>query len=339
MGNNDLYLKDNIRLFNFNQSELKSLVYIKPVILNNKHEIFDCYFMAMSENKEISSTFESKKNYHSLHLEINNFIDNIFDLNNDSKKEISILQPEFVDIKSTINPSLYMYSVNVIIDCIYNIVYQNIKNKEQYELITHSIRKKIMSNISYVFDLYISNVLKNSNTAIESTNKHINKIENKIKDLNIVLKTDCLTGLLSRNYFNKIIEHKFNLAKSSKKPITIAYIDINNFKHINDTMGHIYGDEVLKKIANIMILSTRKNDLIFRLGGDEFSIIMLDTYIKDAYKLNARIITNLQKDDNLPSISIGCAQAGPNIYGSFKDLIKLADEQMYIQKKLHKTKC
>lgn len=335
MGNNNLYLNDNIRLFSFNQNELESLEYIKPVILKNKLEIFDCYFIAMSKNKKIASTFANKKNHSSLHIEINNFIDDIFDINVLSHKKTLISQSELINIESNISPDLYMYSINIIIDCIYNIVYKNVNNKEKYELITHSIRKKIMLHFSDVFNSYVSNMLSAS---LEANNKHINKIENEIKNLNVILKTDYLTGLLNKAYFNKIIEHKFSLAKHSKKPITIAYIDINNFKHINDTMGHIYGDEVLKKIANIMVLSARKNDLIFRLGGDEFSIIMLDTEIKDASELSYRIIKNIQKDNKLPSISIGYAQAGPNEYSSFKELIKLADEQMYIEKKKHKTR-
>lgn len=144
---------------------------------------------------------------------------------------------------------------------------------------------------------------------------------------------DLLTKLYTRRYgityFNKL-EDKITKEDCS---IAIFFLDINNFKKINDNYGHNVGDAVLKKIANILLEHKRKNDIVIRWGGDEFVIISRDFCQNDASRFIKRIteihIEELKdfEDVNL-GISIGYAifpADGKNLDG----LLKVADSRMY----------
>jgi len=105
-----------------------------------------------------------------------------------------------------------------------------------------------------------------------------------IKKLHLQVHTDMLTGLRNRKYFYaKLSELK------SKAPVSLILIDIDNFKSINDTYGHIAGDLVLQQFAGILQSNTRKNDVIARWGGEEFAVILPQTNAKEAFKIADRI--------------------------------------------------
>jgi diguanylate cyclase (GGDEF)-like protein len=93
---------------------------------------------------------------------------------------------------------------------------------------------------------------------------------------------DHLTGILNRREFENRYEEKIAAALRFKLPITVAMIDVDRFKRINDTLGHQVGDMVLKKLAEVMRGSLRKNDIVSRYGGDEFAVILDGTPFEHA---------------------------------------------------------
>ncbi|RLW51676.1 MAG: GGDEF domain-containing protein, partial [gamma proteobacterium symbiont of Stewartia floridana] len=121
------------------------------------------------------------------------------------------------------------------------------------------------------------------------------------------------------------------------EPLTVAYVDINDFKLINDTQGHRQGDEILQRVANSLKISSRTDDFCFRYGGDEFCIIMPNCVKQEASDTWAKRLheTLAQQTDN-PKLSIGYAQTGPDDYITTEQLLQIADEEMYRAKKLAK---
>lgn len=88
------------------------------------------------------------------------------------------------------------------------------------------------------------------------------------------LKKDELTGMLSRNSLNSIIDREFSLAAASGYEISFIMVDLDHFKNVNDTYGHLTGDEVLRTSARIVMDSIRSTDLSFRMGGEEFLVVL-----------------------------------------------------------------
>ena len=87
---------------------------------------------------------------------------------------------------------------------------------------------------------------------------------------------DPLTGLTNRRHFIEVMGRKIEEAKSEEKRLAVMYIDIDKFKGINDSLGHDTGDELLKQFANRMKENVRKNDVLCRIGGDEFLVLLSD---------------------------------------------------------------
>ncbi len=148
--------------------------------------------------------------------------------------------------------------------------------------------------------------------------------------------TDALTGVYNRRYLDVHLDQMVRNASEVKKPLSLAFCDIDHFKRLNDTYGHAAGDEVLIEFANRMRRSLRHFDMIARIGGEEFVVVMPDTNIDVALKVSERLRTRMQDDpftvaaagELSVTISIGVSVSD---FGeaSGSDLLRRADEAMY----------
>ncbi len=109
--------------------------------------------------------------------------------------------------------------------------------------------------------------------------------------------TDGLTGLYNRRHFDSTIEREFSRSKRYGGDLSLAIIDIDFFKKINDTYGHLCGDYVLKEVAYLILDNFRKTDLVFRYGGEEFVVILTETNLESAKIPMERL---RQKIENYP---------------------------------------
>ena len=148
---------------------------------------------------------------------------------------------------------------------------------------------------------------------------------------------DLMTSLYNRAFFD---EELARYEKSRVRPISILVMDMDNFKAINDRLGHLGGDTALQNIANIIQSSFREEDVIARIGGDEFAVLLPSVDKVLAQKAKERILKGVEKYNNensdaMPlSLSIGFATADKN--GSLEEAFKQADEAMYLEKKTKK---
>lgn len=150
---------------------------------------------------------------------------------------------------------------------------------------------------------------------------------------------DALTGLFNRRYLDATLPRELRRVLRDKKPLTIAMIDVDHFKHINDTYGHKIGDQVLEAIGKILQDNVRGSDIACRYGGEEFLLVFFNSDLKDAI---ARL-TNLcdlikdiaiqHENQIIPQItaSIGVTQA-PQDGTHSESLIRNADEALYTAK-------
>ncbi|TKL85445.1 GGDEF domain-containing protein, partial [Enterococcus faecium] len=101
--------------------------------------------------------------------------------------------------------------------------------------------------------------------------------------------TDDLTGVFSRNMLEEHITQAMDQAKRYGHPCSLIFLDIDNFKQINDVHGHLVGDEVLKKVARLMLSAARKTDVVGRLGGEEFVLLLSGTALPGAVQHAERL--------------------------------------------------
>jgi diguanylate cyclase (GGDEF)-like protein len=153
--------------------------------------------------------------------------------------------------------------------------------------------------------------------------------------------TDGLTGLYTIRYFQERLTEELNHAKRRKTGIALAMIDADNFKTLNDTLGHPEGDKCLKTLADIMRKFTRESDLVCRIGGDEF-VIILKEIDKNNALLKAELVrqaveATFKNSTVKITTSIGLA-CFPEDGDNKKDLIASADAALYKSKKLGRNR-
>ncbi len=165
-------------------------------------------------------------------------------------------------------------------------------------------------------------------------------ISRLILTLKSLATTDALTGLLNRREIKLRIENESSRASRNNMPLSLAFIDIDHFKRINDLGGHELGDRVLKVVALALKESFRSIDEIGRWGGEEFIILMPQTNLDDASLVIERVHKNLKlknilDKDKLTSLTISaglvCSTNGNRF--SIDELIRNADEAMYEAKR------
>ncbi len=119
------------------------------------------------------------------------------------------------------------------------------------------------------------------------------KLISQIKNISI---RDALTGLYNRQYFNELLHYEYMRAKRYNLPLSLVMLDIDYFKSINDTFGHLIGDRVLQEIARLIKSSVRKTDIVVRFGGEEFAIILLNTSIRKAVYIAERLRKKIKRN-------------------------------------------
>jgi len=164
-----------------------------------------------------------------------------------------------------------------------------------------------------------------------------------LKTREIALKDD-LTGLYNMRSFKFLVEKELFEADTKGYPVAALFLDIDNFKGVNDTFGHLVGSKLLKEVADIFLHNLRKGELVFRFGGDEFVIILPATNLDAARQIGERIRSNIsshvfqsQEGEEIRlTVSIGVAEY-PGQTKNFRELLEAADKAMYHGKKATKN--
>lgn len=168
--------------------------------------------------------------------------------------------------------------------------------------------------------------------------------ESADKKLHAMAMTDALTGLINRRNFTLHAQHIFTGSMAKKSPLALLFVDIDDFKRVNDTYGHAFGDIVLIRFANLLKNCLRTVDISCRYGGEEFVILLPRTTLKMAKVISHRIMrqTGELRFDEQPgftfSVSIGLVAVPPHTGKNMDDCLGQADCAMYEAKKAGKNR-
>jgi len=150
---------------------------------------------------------------------------------------------------------------------------------------------------------------------------------------------DTLTGSCNRGYGLALLDRELKFAQRRKTSVLLTYVDVDNFKGINDTFGHEEGDKVLKDVVKLLKSALREVDIICRMGGDEFLLIFPDSSLKEAPLIKERLgeklvqLNHTLKKPYKIGLSLGLSCYDPNNPQLMDELIRIADKKMYEDKK------
>jgi len=154
------------------------------------------------------------------------------------------------------------------------------------------------------------------------------KVEEKFK---VLSERDVLTNLYNRRMMFRHLENYIEEKMKNGKTFSLIMFDIDHFKNINDTYGHLVGDETLKRLSELVVEDKRSNDIVYRYGGEEFFILLPDTELVGAVKV-AKRLHKLIANMHIPkvghiTVSMGVVES--QINDTVDELIKRADVMMY----------
>jgi|GEM_PF-1099642 len=158
------------------------------------------------------------------------------------------------------------------------------------------------------------------------------KVESKLENL---ANLDPLTGLFNRRYFDRYIRSILEEHRLSERSLVLLALDVDHFKNLNDTFGHHFGDEVLKKLSLIIAECVRESDTVVRMGGEEFVIILPNIQVDEGYRIAERIRQTVERfpfvyerSPHYITVSIGLSLYNSDIETS-SSLYCKADEALY----------
>lgn len=222
-------------------------------------------------------------------------------------------------------------------------------NAESTELDAFSLQEQrtlqaIADQVAGVIQLArVNQRLVESNQSVEEKTQQLEEANRSLEQANVELELltmiDSLTGIANRRRFDQVLDLEWRRACRSNQPLSLMLVDIDYFKALNDTHGHPYGDECLRRVAQTLEADLmRASDFIGRYGGEEFGLVCPDTERNRAYEmaetLRQRIEALSIENAGCPerpslTISIGVATTKPEIGASWEELVEEADVALY----------
>ncbi len=151
----------------------------------------------------------------------------------------------------------------------------------------------------------------------------------RVDELHLKSVTDGLTGAYSHGYLQEILEIEIQQSLTRRAPMSVMIIDVDDFKRINDSHGHLFGDRVLKETAETIAANVRSDDILGRYGGDEFVVIMPGADAATAVHVAGRARNGIAKNGYLATISVGVATFDGSGGASPAELLHRADMNLY----------
>jgi len=212
-------------------------------------------------------------------------------------------------------------------------MYEAITQPEQVDFLLPTL-----ANISiYALAIFVATASSFAALMLTSTRLEL-ELKMTQDELELLANTDPLTGLYNRRYFKEVAQQEFVRARRFNQSFGILFADLDHFKSINDTYGHDRGDAVLAHIAHIIKRQVRQVDVVARLGGEEFIVLLIQSNEQSIPDVARRVREAIEKNivemdgDNIQcTVSIGISSLSSED-NSIEDIIKRADSAMYVAK-------
>ena len=214
---------------------------------------------------------------------------------------------------------------------------------------------KQIQQIFPLFDLVVGKdeylqIIENARAELSKLSvEMINNYVQQSKEMEILKQQvirDSMTQLYNHHHFRQLLQSELARAERYKRPLSLIFCDIDLFKSINDTFGHLAGDRVIKALASKFKMETRESDHVARYGGEEFAIILTETTIEDAKMIAERLRSEIESmvitfgdKSILTTLSFGIAGLTGNKKASIDELISRADKALYRAKEKGRNKC
>lgn len=330
-------LTQRLHLFRLTTSDINELRTMKGVISRHLDSIVDDFYTHQTRSPDVETLIGDAGTLQRLMSALRQYITDLFskDINLDYVEHR--LRIGLVHKRIGVDPKMYLSSVNYLKAKLISTIHDHLDDPNYAQMLSDILDRLIDFDVSYVFDTYIKSMMNEIEIEKNKSFQYVNELESIVQErtrsLEKMARLDPLTNLYNKRAFEEFTSKLFSEAQQQNDPVAIVYIDVDNFKHFNDQFGHEEGDSVLIIVSDCLRGASRNVDLCFRVGGDEFVVVMpsctKDSAVENYIPRMMESLASLRKDI---SLSVGVAQSGPKNYLCCQDTLARADKDMYLNK-------
>ncbi|MDX1803086.1 MAG: GGDEF domain-containing protein [Alcanivorax sp.] len=320
-------------LLEFDQQDVQVLLACKPLAEQRVDEIVETFYDIQTSNPDIAALIGDADTLDRLQSAQRRYILDLFGGIYGMEYINNRLRIGLVHKRIGVEPRFYLSAVHLLRRLLVTLIIDEIRPQESRGATLKALDKLIFFDVTLVFETYIQSMLSEIEAVKNRTEKYARALEETVAVRNGELRTDALTGLTTRRYLHEALHCTLQAAQRRGEPVSLIFVDVDNFKALNDRKGHAYGDKVLAELGRILLETARGEDTCVRYGGDEFCIVLANSTEEQACATYCQRINRLL-EDRLPgvSISMGIMQTGPDHYDGAEAMLKSADRRMYLHK-------
>ena len=330
-------LTQRLHLFRLTASDINELRTMKGVITRHLDVIVDDFYTHQTRSPDVETLIGDAGTLQRLMSALRQYVTDLFSKEIDLDYVEHRLRIGLVHKRIGVDPKMYLSSVNYLKSKLISTIHNHLEDPEYAQMLSNILDRLMDFDVSYVFDTYIKSMMNEIEIEKNKSFQYVNDLESivqeRTKSLEKIARLDPLTNLYNKRAFEEFTNKLFAEAQQQNDPVSIVYIDVDDFKRFNDQFGHEEGDSVLIVVSDCIRGASRNVDQCFRLGGDEFVVIMPSCTKKSAIENYVpRMMESLKSMRRDISISVGVAQSGPKNYLSCQDTLARADKDMYLNK-------
>lgn len=333
----DSEIHNRLILVGMTPERIAVLESVSSLVDEHVDAIVDMFYISQLEIDDIAILIGDADTLYRLKKAQRQYILDLFTGRYDSSYVNHRLRIGLVHKRIGVEPKLYLSGINKLKQLLFSLLSEHIENIERLEYVKCSLDQLLYFDNTLVFDTYIESLIREVDLAKTKAEKYANGLEVQVAqrtaELERLSQIDSLTGLLNQKEMRSRLTRDIAAMQRRASHLSLIFMDIDKFKKVNDKLGHLHGDEILKSLSKSIVSSVREVDTSCRYGGDEFVIICPDADIANAKEICERIQTDFQsKHDNL-SLSFGLAHTSSLERITDDDLISRADDNMYKAKR------
>lgn len=321
-------------LFGLGEPEVAALRACHAHIRANLDEIVTGFYAVQASIPEIAKIVGDSDTMRRLHETMRSYVTELFEGRFDASYCDTRLRVGMVHSRIGVPSKLYVASVLALETQLRPWVIAALDSDPAPRL--DALRRAMLFDLHLVMETYLLAV----STEVEAAKYNLQRyadslekvIEERTRQLHEQSRRDALTHLGNYRAFHEDLRREMARAEREHLPLTLMFLDLNRFKALNDSLGHQAGDAVLCEVAVCLNRACRASDLSYRLGGDEFCVILPNTGLAEGHAFVDRLKTCWSQrpaDEGGVTVSVGLAQATPGVHIRTEDLIRAADQSMY----------
>lgn len=330
----DTAISQRMELLNFSTHDAELLSSFAPVVAQNLDVLVDEFYRVQTSIPEIALLIGDLDTFNRLQAAQRKYVIDLFAGIYDLEYVNNRLRIGLVHKRIGVEPKLYLSATHLLKSQLNDLISQHAREPGTANAIIASLDKLFYFDVTLVVETYIRSMLFEIDAEKQKSEQYALHLEERSRQLEHLSRKDPLTGLLNRRSMTGLLARDLITVQRESRPLSVVYIDVNQFKRINDKGGHKHGDEVLKIIGEITLSTARHGDTCFRVGGDEFCVV-LPHCDEEAAISGFCTRFRLKLLERLPEVgvSIGVHTTGPEKYLTAPDLIERADTAMFAAKR------